>query len=98
MAATTVISARVNPACKAQTSPDLFLACTVFPAFPVSMFELKISNAFEQLSLGTPHKRIRKFWRGAFRICSVGVTNVSELLYRNILTQPLQASVKIPSK
>jgi hypothetical protein len=55
MAATTVISARVNPACKAQASPDLYLAFTVFSAFPDAMFELKTNNAFEQLSPGPLH-------------------------------------------
>jgi hypothetical protein len=55
MAATTVISARVNPACKAQASPDLYLAFTGFSAFPNAMFELKANNAFEQLSPGPLH-------------------------------------------
>jgi hypothetical protein len=55
MAATTVISARVNPACRAQASPDLYLAFTGFSAFPNAMFELKANNAFEQLSPGPLH-------------------------------------------
>jgi hypothetical protein len=55
MAATTAISARVNPACKAQASPDLCLAFTVFSAFPNAMFELKTNSAFEQLSPGPLH-------------------------------------------
>jgi hypothetical protein len=55
MAATTVISARVNPACKAQASPDLYLAFTGFSAFPDAMFELKNHSAFEQLSPGPLH-------------------------------------------
>jgi len=45
----------VNPACKAQASPDLYLAFTVFSAFPDAMFELKTNNAFEQLSPGPLH-------------------------------------------
>jgi hypothetical protein len=55
MAATTVISARVNPACRAQASRDLYLAFTVFSAFPDAMFELKNNNSFEQLSPGPLH-------------------------------------------
>jgi hypothetical protein len=55
MAATTAISARVNPACKAQASPDLYLDFTVFSAFPDAMFELKTNNVFEQFSPGPLH-------------------------------------------
>jgi hypothetical protein len=55
MAATTVISAKVNPACKAQASPDLYLAFTVFSAFSDALFELKTNKPFEQLSPGPLH-------------------------------------------
>jgi hypothetical protein len=65
MAATTVISARVNPACKAQASPDIYLAFTVFSAFPDAMFEPKANNSFEQLSPGPPHIALSQIltWR-----------------------------------
>jgi hypothetical protein len=99
MAATTTISARVNPACKAQASPDLYLDFTVFSAFPDAMFELKTNDACEQLSPGPLHiapSQISDVARSEF--APLEVTNVSGLLYQDILTQPLQSAVKITPK
>src|SRR5579859_1836201 len=92
MAATTVISARVNPACKAQASPDLFLAFTVFSAFPDSIFELKNQQRFRTtFSWATAHCASTNPDVARSEFARLKVTNVGELLYRNILTRHPQA-------
>ncbi|HEX3586024.1 MAG TPA: hypothetical protein VH024_08510, partial [Candidatus Angelobacter sp.] len=98
MATTTVISARVNPACKAQTSLDLYLAFTVFSALPRCDVRAKNHSAFEQLSLGHCTCTLANSDVARSESALLEVTNVSELLCSDILPQPLQASAKIPSK
>src|SRR5437763_7404976 len=55
MATTTVISARVNPACKAQASPDLCLVFTVFLCLPRCDVRAKNQQRFRTTLPGPLH-------------------------------------------
>src|SRR5215467_11418283 len=96
MAATTVISARVNPACEAQASPDLYLAFTVFLCLPRCDVRAKKQQRFRTtFSWAAAHCAFANSDVARSEFALLEVTNVSGLLYQNILTPPTQALVEI---
>jgi len=93
MAATTVISARVNPACKAQASPNLFLAFTVFLCLPRCNVRAKKPARFgTTFSWATAHYASANPDVARSEFAQPKVTNVSELLYQSIVPQQPQAT------
>jgi hypothetical protein len=88
IATTTTSSVSVKPDCKARFTLDLAVDFTILTPSPLQHLRKNFTQARSHLEHQINTRGVGELWRVMPKITGERVTCVSELLYRNILSQP----------